>query len=80
MLKVKKSKCEVAQSEIKFLGHLVGFDSIKPDPDRVSVLYSKQRPATLAQLWSFLGLANYHRKFIEKFADLAKPLYDLQDT
>ena len=37
-------------------------------------------PQTLAQLWSFMGLANYHRKFIENYAEIARPLYELQDT
>ena len=79
-LKVKKSKCEIAKFEIKFLGHVVSQDSIKPDPERVSVLKSKEMPQTLAQLWSFMGLANYHRKFIENYAEIARPLYELQDT
>jgi hypothetical protein len=79
-LKVKKSKCELVKTEIKFLGHLVSYDSIKPDPSRVSVLFSYPKPNTLAQLWSFMGLANYNRKFIHSFAKLAQPLYNLQET
>ena len=79
-LKVKKKKCEVVKEEITFLGHVVGHDKIKPDPDRKAVLFSYDKPVTLAQLWSFLGLANYHRKFIKNFADIAKPLYSLQNT
>ena len=48
-LKVKKSKCEIAKFEIKFLGHIVSQDSIKLDPERVSVLKSKEIPQTLVK-------------------------------
>ena len=78
-IKIKKSKCEWAKEKIKFLGYVVENDAIAPDPDKVAALYAYVRPITLAQLWSFLGLANYNRKFISGYADLAKPLYDLQE-
>jgi hypothetical protein len=78
-IKIKKSKCEWAKEKIKFLGYVVENDAIAPDPDKVAALNAYVRPITLAQLWSFLGLANYNRKFISGYADLAKPLYDLQE-
>ena len=58
--KIKKSKSEINQPEIHFLGHVVSKDSIKPNPEKVSVLASQKIPETLAQFWSFMGQINYH--------------------
>jgi hypothetical protein len=79
-IKVKKAKCEWAKLKIKFLGHVIEHDAISPDPDKIAILYAYEKPVTLAQLWSFMGLANYNRKFIENYASLAQPLYDLQEV
>jgi hypothetical protein len=38
-------------------------------------LYRYERPATLKQLQSFIGLASYYRKYIKDFAKIASPLH-----
>ena len=76
-LSVKLKKCEVAKQEITFLGHVISNGSIKPDQSKCEALYKYKRPQTLTQLQSFLGLAQYYRKFIENFAKIAAPLYRL---
>ena len=79
-IRIKMSESEIAQPEIHFLGYVVSKDSIKPDPEKVSVLASQKIPETLAQLWSFMGLINYHREFIPKFSEIAEPLYKMMHT
>ena len=37
-LKVKCSKCEIARSGVKYLGHVVGSDELCVDPDKVSAV------------------------------------------
>ncbi|CAF1129296.1 unnamed protein product, partial [Brachionus calyciflorus] len=76
-LSVKLKKCEVAKQEVVFLGHVISSGSIKPDKSKCEALFQFKRPKTLAQLQSFLGLAQYYRKFIENFAKIAAPLYKL---
>ena len=34
-LKAKRSKCEFAQSHVKYLGHVVGSGELRVDPDKV---------------------------------------------
>ena len=40
-------------------------------------LNTQQNPTCIKELQSFLGLANFYRKFIPNFAQLAQPLYNL---
>uniref|UniRef100_A0A3Q7JUQ6 Reverse transcriptase domain-containing protein n=1 Tax=Solanum lycopersicum TaxID=4081 RepID=A0A3Q7JUQ6_SOLLC len=57
-------KCEFAQQEIKFLGHLVSKNQVRMDPKKVKAIVEWQAPRHVKDLRSFLGLANYYRKFI----------------
>ena len=76
-LRIKASKCEFFKSQLKFLGHLVSAQGLQPDPKKVQVVTDWPRPATVQDVRSFLGLANYFRKYIQGFAKLAAPLTNL---
>ena len=73
----KESKCEFCAAEIKFLGHIIGRDGRKVDPDKVEKVKNYPRPENISQLRGFLGLASYYRKFIKDFSKKAKPLTKL---
>jgi hypothetical protein len=70
-------KCEFGLSNLKFLGHIVGADGVKPDPAKVQVIQDWPMPTNVAELRSFLGLAQYFRKFIQGYANTVCCLYDL---
>ena len=70
-------KSEFAKEEIEFLGHVVTGDGIKPDMKKVKAIQEWKRPSTQKGLRSFLGLANYYRRFIRNFSKIARPLSDL---
>ena len=75
-LKLKPSKCSLLQREVKYLGHVVSGEGVATDPDKTSAVFSWPIPANSTDIRSFLGLASYYRRFIPKFAALAKPLYE----
>src|SRR5438046_10561311 len=76
----KESKCEFCAAEIKFLGHIIGRDGRKVDPDKVEKVKNYPRPENISQLRGFLGLASYYRKFIKDFYKNAKPLTTLAEA
>lgn len=76
-LKLKPSKCHLAYSKITVLGHTISDQGIQPDSSKIEAVRNFATPTSKKTLQSFLGLANYYRKFIEKFSVIARPLYDL---
>ena len=75
-LKIKIKKCSYFQREIEFLGHNISNGRITPTKSKIEALFRYPQPVTLKQLFSFLGLASYYRKFIENFTKLAHALYE----
>lgn len=76
-LEASASKCRFAYKELLFVGHIVGKGTIKPDPEKIKAILEFPRPSTVTELKGFLGLANYYRRFIDGFASIANPLYDM---
>jgi hypothetical protein len=47
------------------------------DPAKVREIVAWSIPSTVTEIWSFLGLAGYYRRFIEGFSKIAKPMTSL---
>ncbi len=77
-LKLKPSKCTIASGSVTFLGHVVSKQGIQVDPVKVESIRSWPTPTTVSEVKAFIGTANYYRKFIRNFADIAAPLNKLQ--
>jgi hypothetical protein len=73
-LQAKFSKCKFLQQELKFLGHVLTEEGVKPDAAKIQTLLDWQFPSTALGLSQFLGLAVYFRKFIPNFSRVAAPL------
>ena len=52
-------------------------EGIQPDPDKISAVKDFPVPKKVKDIRSFLGLANYYRRFIKDFMKIAKPLTQL---
>jgi transposase InsO family protein len=76
-LKARDSKCHFFRQKLNFLGHVVSAEGIAPDPAKVSSVTNWPTPRSLFEVRSFLGLANYFRRFIAHYAHIAAPLTDL---
>ena len=76
-LKLKDSKCNYFKTHVQYLGHLVSGKGIKPLPEKLASIKKMPAPTTPKEIKKFLGLVGYHRKFILRFADIARPMTNL---
>ncbi|KAJ7941085.1 Retrotransposon protein, putative, Ty3-gypsy subclass [Quillaja saponaria] len=74
---VKREKCSFAQKRIKFLGHIIEEGRVRMDLDKVKAIQEWKTPTSVTELRSFLGLANYYRRFVEGYSRKAAPLTEL---
>ena len=76
-LYARPHKCSFLQTEIRWLGHVIGHGRVQVDPDKTTAIRDWPTPRNLTELRSFVGLASYYRRFIHKFSKIASPLTDL---
>jgi hypothetical protein len=76
-LYAKFSKCEFWIDKVPFLGHIISNGGIAVDPAKVKEIMEWRVPTTVTEIWSFLGLTGYYRRFIEGFSKIAKPMTSL---
>lgn len=65
------------QTAVQYLGFNIGWGRVLPIQDKGEVLAKAATPTTRKKIQSFLGLANYYRRFVPRFSTLASPLIDL---
>jgi hypothetical protein len=76
-LYAKMSKCRFFQTELEYLGHLVGRDGVRVDPRKVDSVMQWPVPKDVHQIRAFLGLANYFRRFMQGYSTMVAPLTSL---
>ncbi len=73
-LTLKASKCQFCRREMRYLGHVITQNGIKPDPDLIKSVTNFPQPKKIKDVQSFLGLTGYYRRFIKDYAKVAEPL------
>lgn len=71
------SKCCFLKKTVEFLGHTIGGGRVQPSERKTEAVRHFPEPKTIRQIQAFLGLTGYFRKFIPKYAAVARPLSDL---
>ena len=69
-LHVKPEKCEFAQEEFTFLGHKINVGLIRMGKGKVQAIIEWSVLTKVTEFRSFLGLANYYRRFIKGYLPL----------
>ena len=75
-LKVNENKCEYNKNKILYLGHMVSYNLIQPNPAKTSAINRIKIPVNVKELQQFLGMVNYYHKFIKNCSEILAPLTD----
>ncbi|XP_061153604.1 uncharacterized protein plppr3b isoform X2 [Syngnathus typhle] len=79
-LKLNRGKCKFRRRQIKFLGHIIDENGVRPDPAKVEGIEKFPKPQNVAELRRFIGMVNYLAKFVPEMATVGQPLYELLKT
>src|ERR1700760_4259924 len=74
---LKLEKCKFNQTELEYLGLIISEGQIRMDAAKLAGIKQWPEPTTVKQVRSFLGFANFYRKFIGHYSELARPLNNL---
>jgi cleavage and polyadenylation specificity factor subunit 1 len=70
-------KCTFAAEEVKFLGHSIDKNGIKPLPEKIDAIENYPKPLTVCELRRFLGVINFYRRFLPHAAGKLLPLNNM---
>ena len=76
-VKLGKEKCQLRQSEIKFLGSIINKEGVRPDPDKTAAIVGMSAPTNVAELRRFLGMINFLGRHLPNLSTVISPLSEL---
>ena len=73
----KLKKCESWLNQVVFLGHVISKDGSTMDPNKIEAMVIWNRSTNVSEVRSFLGLVDYHKRFVEGFSCIVAPFTQL---
>ncbi|CAM4786945.1 unnamed protein product [Rotaria magnacalcarata] len=78
--RLNPEKCEVARTQTGYLGHQIDNGEIRPSSYNISGLLNTKIPQSPDEACKFMKAAEYYRKFIQNFSQIAEPLRKFVST
>ena len=72
--------CELGQgsllshTEIDYLGYTLSDLGVRPNNKKVQAIQEFPRPTSAKAVKNFLGIVNFHRRYVKNMAAIARPL------
>ena len=63
-IRLNKEKCKFNKSEVKYMGHIITSDGLKPDPSKIEAILNLQPPTDKTGIQQFLDMITYLGKFV----------------
>ena len=70
-LQLKAKKCTFMQTEVVFLGHIVGRTGLACHPAKLAAVRNWYAPDKDKGVRQFVGFVGYYRRFVKDFAEMA---------
>ena len=74
----KRSKYDFNMEEIPILGVIIGKEQVKIEQEKIKAVKEWKTPMKVKDIESFLGFANFYRRFIQNFSHMTKLLNELK--
>ena len=76
-LSLRLDKCEFAKPQVLQFGLEISHDGCRPSDENIHKIKLYPKPNCMKEVRRFLGMANYYREFISKFAEVTEPIQEL---
>jgi hypothetical protein len=73
-LYAKPEKCEFSRTSVEYLGYVLSPQGLTMAKDKVQTILDWPEPRKVKDIQSFLGFANFYRRFIFNYSHLSVPL------
>ena len=73
----KPEKCRFEVDKVEVLGTIVSENKVEMDTVKLAGVMDWPVPRNVTEVQSFTGFANFYRRFIRDFSEIARPLNDL---
>jgi len=76
-LKFNSKKLNLRKPEVKYMGHVLSSEGLKPDPNKATAVSEMPKPTSKQQALSLLGFVNYLAEFLQRLSEIAQPIRQL---
>jgi hypothetical protein len=78
-LKLNEKKSQIAVREVKYIGHILSADGVKPDPAKITAIDNLQPPTDKSGVRRIIGMVNYLMKFVPSLSEHLECLHKLTE-
>jgi len=72
-----RAKVQLKVPSVRYLGHVLSSDGIRPDPNKVRAIVGMPTPTDRKALLRFLGMVTFLSRWLPRLAEVRKPLSEL---
>ncbi|KAK2727377.1 hypothetical protein QYM36_008013 [Artemia franciscana] len=76
-VRFNQEKCTFGMEQVKYSGHIISKEGIKPDPEKLNAIKKMPSPTTKEELQTLLGMLNFLSQYIPSLSSRNKTLRDL---
>lgn len=70
----RNDKYEFSKTSVKLLGHVLGTEGIRPDPEKVRAIMDFPAPVCVTEARQFIGMANQVGRVLPNLSEKLKPI------